>query len=243
MLTGAARGGPPGPAEWSSRVCRLSVLMLAGSGAAVTATGLDRARRLVAASDFSTRALEDAQVTTWQGPSLDAADGDRPVLAPDLADGGRARWPAFTSRALARGAAAVFAFPLRVGASPLGVLTVYRGGPGMLTDDERRIADALAEAATDGLIDGARDDADTLGARLLTDGFAAQQALYQAQGMVMVDLRVTLVDALAHIRRHAEENQRTVSAVARDIVAGDLRLALPHGADADADAAGARRPT
>jgi hypothetical protein len=154
IWTPAAEGGPGRPADWAARVCGASVQLLAARGTAVTATAADGGRRLLAASDFSSRAIEDAQVTVRQGPTLDAADGDRAVLAPDLADDGHTRWPSFTKRALARGVAAVFAFPLRAGTVRLGVLTVYRGGPGMLTVDERGIAEALAEVLVDGLVEG-----------------------------------------------------------------------------------------
>ena len=51
------------------------------------------------------------------GPCLDAAASGGPVLASDLAGGesGR-RWPVFALAARQAGAAAIFAFPLRIGA-------------------------------------------------------------------------------------------------------------------------------
>jgi AmiR/NasT family two-component response regulator len=48
--------------------------------------------------------------------------------------------------------------------------------------------------------------------------------VYQAQGMVMVDLGVGLDEALVRLRGHAFVEGRPVAAVARDIVAGRLRL-------------------
>lgn len=115
-------------ADWSARVCRVAVEMLSATGAAVTAvtTGSGLHDQLVAASDFSTRTLQDAQVTVGQGPCIDAAVHERPVLVPDLDDGAATRWPAFTALARARSVAAVFAYPLQVGAARLGVLTCQR---------------------------------------------------------------------------------------------------------------------
>ena len=219
-----------GLAEWSARVCRVAVTMLSASGAAVTATaaGTDPAGRLVAASDFCTRGLEDAQVTARQGPCIDAAGHGQPVLAADLAEDGSTRWPAFTALARARGVAGVFAYPLQVGAARLGVLSVYRGRPGVWTRDERWIVAALAAAATDGLVYGGDHGLDMHGPRDLAGGFAAQQALYQAQGMVMVDLQVSITEAVARLRQHAHEQHGRVSDVAVEIVAGRLRLAPPQ---------------
>jgi AmiR/NasT family two-component response regulator len=48
----------------------------------------------------------------------------------------------------------------------------------------------------------------------------------QAQGMVMVDLRISLAEALVRLRAHAFVEGRPVADVARDIVGGRLRLEL-----------------
>jgi hypothetical protein len=48
--------------------------------------------------------------------------------------------------------------------------------------------------------------------------------LFQAQGMVTVQLGVTLADALARIRARAYSDNRPLREIARDIVARRLRL-------------------
>ena len=48
--------------------------------------------------------------------------------------------------------------------------------------------------------------------------------VYQAQGMVMVDLGVGLAEALVRLRAHAFLEGRPLADVARDVVAGRLRL-------------------
>lgn len=239
-----------GPLDSLTRVCAVSVEMLTASGATVTATtvpisaaatagpeigtgtgaGIDGfvgrvggSRRLMAASGFAARALDDAQGTLRCGPAIDVAVDGRPVLAPDLAVDGLSRWPAFARVALARGVRAAFALPLQIGAIRLGVLGVYRERPGPLSPRERWIASALAEAATDVLIDTGGpapepEVADLPGAP------AALQALYQAHGMVMIDLQVPLTEAIARLRQHANEHHLRPSDVARSIVAGQLRL-------------------
>src|ERR1051325_5839133 len=59
---------------------------------------------------------------------------------------GRARWPVFAPAALHAGVGAVFALPLQVGGMRLGVLDLYRAGPGGL--DRQQLADALVLADT-----------------------------------------------------------------------------------------------
>ena len=64
----------------------------------------------------------DLELTLGEGPGQDAAEASGPVLASDLGDAGAARrWPLFAAAACEAGAAAVFAFPLQVGAIRAGV--------------------------------------------------------------------------------------------------------------------------
>ena len=87
-----------------------------------------------------------------RAPASRPTPGGGPVAEPDLGGDARARWPGFRAGALAAGAAAVFAFPLRVGAVRLGSLTVYQDAPGPLTDDQHRDALAMAEVAVHALL-------------------------------------------------------------------------------------------
>jgi len=48
--------------------------------------------------------------------------------------------------------------------------------------------------------------------------------VYQAQGMAMIDLGVSLQDAMARLRAYAYAHDRALHEVARDIVTGRLRL-------------------
>ena len=102
----------------------------------------------VAATDGPALELEDLQYTLGEGPCVDASRTGRPVLQPDLAATAPRRWPAFAGGAWRPGVAAVFAFPLRVGAIRVGVLDLYRATPGTLTPGQLREALSFADAAT-----------------------------------------------------------------------------------------------
>jgi hypothetical protein len=141
------------------------VSRLAVTGAGVTliqrAGGADRQQRLWATDAVAVR-LEDLQLTVGEGPGLAAAGSDIPVLVPDLA-AVRERWPAFAAGARAVGAAAVFAFPLVLGAIRLGSLDRYRVSPGPLRPDQISDALVLAEAAFEAVLAAvAGHDADDL---------------------------------------------------------------------------------
>lgn len=189
------------------------------SGAGMTLMTEEGAIGTIAATDGLARELEDLQFTLGEGPCVEASRGGRPVLLPDLARTGPARWPVFADRARAAGLGAVFAFPLRVGAIRLGVLDLYRATPGDLTRAELTEALAFADAATLLLLDlQARDSGagEMLDAPALDD----RAEVHQATGMVSVLARVSLEEALLLLRARAYADQRALRDLSRDVLAG-----------------------
>lgn len=116
-------------------LCRLCVVGLSVTGAALVLRSSAGVDRVVAATD-GTAAVEDLQFDLGEGPGVDAAR-DGPVLTPDLTVVGD-RWPVFAPAAAGAGVAAVFAFPLRVDGVTIGVLDLYRATPGGMTDQALR---------------------------------------------------------------------------------------------------------
>ena len=110
-------------------------------------------------TDEVSEQLAELHLTLGEGPCLDAAASGGPVLASDLAGGesGR-RWPVFALAARQAGAAAIFAFPPRIGAIRAGVLGLYRERPGPLTAFQLGDALIFADTATL-LLPGAQDQA------------------------------------------------------------------------------------
>jgi hypothetical protein len=143
------------------------------------------------------------------------------VLVP-LLDAAHDRWPGFASLALVRGVRAVFSFPLQQGAVSLGVLDLYADRAGPLDADGLALGAGFARAATDLLLDGdAVGRAGDLDAGL-SASLADRARIHQAQGMVMVDLRVTLAEALSRMRARAFASDTTLLAVADEVIAGTL---------------------
>ena len=177
-----------------------------------------------AASNSACRQIEELQFSLAEGPCIEAFSSRRPVLEPDLAERGWRRWPGYAAAAQECGVRAVFAFPLQVGAARLGALDVYRDEPGSLSSQALRDALTFAEVAVGILLDGPRAAADGDLAPGLDDVLIDRAEVYQAQGMVMVDLGVDLTEAMARLRGHAYAQNRFLIDVARDVVAGRLHL-------------------
>jgi hypothetical protein len=202
------------------RVCVAATGALSASGAGVSVMTADGTRGISAASDPTSERVEDLQFVLGEGPCIDAFTTRRPVLIADLADGAATRWPVYTPAAHDDGLRAVFAFPLQIGAARLGVLDVYRDHAGPLTGDELACALTFADVTLEALLDQ-QHDVDAPGT---TDAVAYRAGLFQAQGMVMVQLGISISEAMVRLRAHAYAENRPLADVARDVVAGQLRF-------------------
>jgi hypothetical protein len=180
------------------------------------------------ATDEVSELLAELELTLGEGPGQDAAAAGGPVLASDLgAEGAARRWPVFAAAACAAGAAAVFAFPLQVGAIRAGVLGLYRERPGPLSAFQLGDALVFADAATLLLLESGRQTADWAGSGLgsLPSDLAGYRAeIDQATGMLTEQLGVGIAEAFIRLRAYAYVNDLRLTDVARDIVARRLRL-------------------
>jgi hypothetical protein len=204
--------------------CRIACDLLGAAGAGLTlvATG---ERPQVCVSDPVAAALEDLQFTLGEGPSVDANGAGLVVVAHDTAGpGDGARWPAFATAAAAAGIRGVYAVPLRVGAAPLGVLTLYTTSPGapggatyadalvlgaLLTREVVRVQTAAGSAAL---------------ARSLADAGGYRAQVHQASGMVSVQLGISVLDGLLRLRGHAFAADLPVDEVAAMVIARTMRF-------------------
>ena len=168
--------------------------------------------------------LSEVQFVLGEGPCLEAFASRRPVLEPDLAGRGLRRWPQFTPAARRHGVEAVFAFPLQLGSARLGVLDILRDTPGSLSEESMHDATTFAEVAVATLLDGQDQAPSGRSAEGLDDALAARTQIYQAQGMTMIMLGVTLEEAMVRLRAHAYTQDQPLSEVAREVVAGRLEL-------------------
>jgi transcriptional regulator with GAF, ATPase, and Fis domain len=181
---------------------------------------------LVAASGEQARLLELAQVQNEEGPCLDAYQTGKVVQCTDLA-GCQSRWPGFTAAATAAGFAAVQALPMRLREQRLGALNLFRTAPGPLDGDTVALGQALANAATIGIVhQRALAGRGLLGEHLQT-ALNSRIVIEQAKGFLAERLGVTVEDAFAVMRRYARENHRKLTDVAADVTGGGLDLAHP----------------
>ena len=179
---------------------------------------------VLAATDGPARLIEELQFTFGEGPCVESLRTGSPVLHGDLAQTASQLWPAFTAGALSAGIAAVFAFPLQVGAITLGALDLYRDAVGPLDGSDLREAMAFASAATAVLLHlQSASKAGEMHPELAVS-FVDRAVVHQATGMVAVQIDSSLGDALTVMRARAFGSGRPIVDVARDVVARQARF-------------------
>jgi GAF domain-containing protein len=204
------------------RVCFAVVPVLSASGAGISMMTADGTRGVCIASDPVSQHVDDLQFVLGEGPCMEAFEHRRPVLVTDVADTAT-RWPLYAPAAEQGGVRAVFAFPLQIGGARLGVLDVFRRDAGPLTADQ--LTDALL--FTDVTVSAVLDRQESAGTGRSDDLDAAirhRAELFQAQGMIMVQLGVPLAEAMVRLRAHAYAQNRRLDELARDVVAGRIRF-------------------
>jgi hypothetical protein len=168
--------------------------------------------------------VEDLQHTLGEGPGVDASNSGAAVLVPDFRNGDDltlARWPTFAREAVDIGVLAAFAFPLLLGTSRIGAMSLYRSAPGELNSAQLShgllTADSVAMALTakgDGM--PAPDQGDPM-------------RVHQAAGMAMVQLGVPIDQALLRLRAIAFMEGTSVDELADALLTRSRRLTEEDG--------------
>jgi hypothetical protein len=205
------------------RLCVGSVQHLSMSGAGISVVMGSGHREIVLTTDRVSAQIEELQLSLGEGPCIDAGSQRAPILEADLVRSTPGRWPVFGPAALAAGAAAVFALPLQVGQTHVGALDVYRDTPGGLTRADLNDALRLGDAMTQVLLKFEPAPLD-MGSAAAEGGPPFTAEVYQAAGMITVQLDVDITQALARLRAYAYAEERPLRDVARDVVARRLRL-------------------
>lgn len=202
------------------RLCRAISTQLELLGVVIRLAATDGAPTLVVAPLGTASRLAELEVTAGEGPGRTANVLRRPMLVADLHGSAGADWPGFRLAAAEAEVAAVFAFPLHVGAVGFGTLELFSWRAGSLPRADLALVQSFAEIATENVL----DDGLTLPGGALSPSldrvFGHHAEIAQAQGMVMVDLGVTLAEAMMRLRAHAFAEGEPLLALAQRVISG-----------------------
>lgn len=210
------------------RLCARCVEQLPIDASAISVMTAKGHRGTVCATSEMAARLEEVQFTVGEGPGVEAFTLQAPVLIEDVAESGvRELAPGFAEAAAREGIGSIFTFPLQIGAIALGTLTLYGACPAQLSEQDLAVALTMADHAAEVLLDMLAGGAYAGG----VDGKDGQRGgdlyraeVYQASGMVMIQLGVSIEEAMVRLRAVAFADARPLGEVARDVVSGSLRF-------------------
>jgi GAF domain-containing protein len=169
--------------------------------------------------------LEVFAVDGESGPCVACVRTGVAVSCPAVHDpDARRRWPEFTTRTADAGFGAVDALPMWLRGEVVGVLTLLDDAPHALDDDDRRLGETLADAATIGLIHERTVRQATTAAEQLQSALTSRVVVEQAKGVLAQIAGIPVDEAFAVIRRHARGSGLPLGAVCSDVIAGRLDL-------------------
>ena len=194
-----------------------SVALLGASAAGVMLADPRGELRVAAASSEEAGLLELFQLQNDQGPCLECFRTGRAVTATDLA-GPAPRWPRFAEAAVRSGFATVEALPMRLRDQVIGALNLFRAAPGGLDPADLRIAQALADVATIGLLHERNVRRRETVSEQLQAALNSRVIIEQAKGKLAERLGIDMDRAFAMLRDYARNTNQHLTDIARNFV-------------------------
>jgi hypothetical protein len=170
----------------------------------------------VAASDERARLLELFEAKNDEGPCRDCYRLRTAVVNVDL-ERARARWPRFAPQAIAAGFSSANALPLRLRDQVVGSLNLFHAAPGGLGGEQLRLAQALADAATIGILQQRTIRHGEVATAQLQAALTSRIIIEQAKGVLAERLQMSTDDAFGVLRTAARSRNRLLSEVAREV--------------------------
>jgi GAF domain-containing protein len=204
---------------------RSTELLDVSAAGVILSNGTDGGLAVAAASSERSRLLEVFAVAIDAGPCVDCVRTGEPVISVDLdSEPARQRWPRFAAGAAEAGFRAAHALPMRYHGDVIGVMTLLHTDPHTLDDADARLGQALADAATIGLLhERALRHAETVHEQL-QNALDSRVIIEQAKGVIAAQGAIGTDEAFTILRGHARSHSQRLSALARSVVDGSVDL-------------------
>ena len=177
-----------------------------------------------AATTQSARLLAAFELQAGTGPCVEAFRTGAQVVNADLATS-EVRWPRFAEAARATGFSSVHALPLRMRATVIGTMNLFRSKLGTLGEADVRTGQALADVAAIGILSQrGLHEAELLTAQLQR-ALDSRVIVEQAKGVLAERRGITVDEAFALLRGHARDHNLPLSELARQIADGSSTAA------------------
>ncbi len=173
---------------------------------------------VMASSDDQAELLELFELQQNEGPCPECFRTGVPVVNVDLAG-----WPDFAAAAAAGGFVSAHALPLRLRGQVIGAMNLFRSNTSPLTDEDIRLAQALADMATIGLLHERELRNQQELAEQLQHALDSRIVIEQAKGMLAERTGLSLPEAFTAMRSYARGRGCGLTSVAHGVLDGTLQ--------------------
>ena len=202
----------------ANTLCAVAAEVTHVSGAGISLAAANEVTATICASNGTAQTLMNAETTVGEGPCVDASSLGSLIEEDNLLTTIDHRWASYRPSALAAGARAVYAYPVRVGAIRLGALCLYRDRAGSLSADEESDGYLMASVIGRSILSLQASVPEEQLATALERAANLDFAIHQAAGMLSVQASLTVRDALVSLRAHAFATNIALAILAGEVV-------------------------
>ncbi|NQX26517.1 GAF and ANTAR domain-containing protein [Microbacteriaceae bacterium VKM Ac-2854] len=197
--------------------------LFGASAAGIVLTDLNGELEVIASSDEDARLIELLQLSSGNGPCIEAFQTGEVVVVPDVLHV-PAESSEFRDLAVQLGIASAHAVPMRLRTRTIGSLNVFGASSGRLTEDDAVAVRALADVATIGILhQRALAESDIIRSQLQR-ALDSRIIIEQAKGVIAYTKQIDVEQAFAILRGHARRTSTALTVVAERVVRFELEL-------------------
>ncbi|WP_181775156.1 GAF and ANTAR domain-containing protein [Amycolatopsis pittospori] len=222
------------PASYWLCVADRYAQLVASSSVRLAAVGDRAARPVVVHTDERLGTAPLVDILDEEGPGVESRAGGEQIVNV-LLEEATTRWRQLAPAALSLGFRSIHAFPFARREDVLGAVTILTTDTAPLPVADLRIANALADVATIGMLNHRAISGLTATSQQLQGALSSRVIIEQAKGLVSARLEIGPDEAFLLLRRYARSHNQRIGElserlVSRRMTAADLASSLPKRA-------------
>lgn len=177
--------------------------------------------QVVASSNEEMDMLELLQLERDNGPCIECVRSGNAISLPVIGEASQ-QWPEFVRAATGVGFRSAHALPMRLRDQTIGAMNIFSDVTEVLGADDLRVAQALADTATIGILQQRSRHRAALLAEQLQTALNTRVVIVQAKGVLAERAGIGMHEAFEHLRGYARMTQSRLGHVAERVVGRDL---------------------